>query len=63
MFENRNLFKTTGGPDSKQDNKYHLAGMIAFLGPPPKDFLQRATGERLWDLWFDESGEQETCRK
>lgn len=29
--------------------------MIALLGPPPLDFLQRTKGERVWK-WFDENG-------
>ena len=29
--------------------------MIALLGPPPKDFLERGKTDRPW-LWFDEDG-------
>ena len=32
-----------GGPEDKRDNVYHLAHMIALLGPPPKEFLERIT--------------------
>lgn len=56
MLGNGNLFRTTGGPENNQDNIYHLAHMIALLGPPPKDFLERAKGDRVHG-WFDESGE------
>ncbi|KAH9841134.1 putative CDK4/6 [Rhodofomes roseus] len=55
LFQNGNLFKTTGGPENKQDNIYHLAHMIALLGPPPKDFLERTQTERPWG-WFDKDG-------
>lgn len=55
LFENGNLFKTTGGPENKEDNIYHLAHMIALLGPPPKDFVERTQTGRPWG-WFDEKG-------
>jgi hypothetical protein len=29
--------------------------MIGLLGPPPKEFLERTKGDRLW-TWFDENG-------
>ncbi|KAG8813886.1 hypothetical protein FRB91_002776 [Serendipita sp. 411] len=29
--------------------------MIALLGLPPKDFLERTKGDRLW-AWFNENG-------
>ncbi|KAF9446165.1 CMGC/SRPK protein kinase [Macrolepiota fuliginosa MF-IS2] len=45
----------TGGPENIQDTVFHLAHMIALLGPPPKDFLRRTTQDRLWG-WFDENG-------
>ncbi|CAL1698674.1 unnamed protein product [Somion occarium] len=55
LFENGNLFRTTGGPEEKQDNIYHLAHMVALLGLPPKDFLARSKTDRPW-RWFDEDG-------
>ncbi|KAF8803221.1 kinase-like protein, partial [Phlegmacium glaucopus] len=55
LLGNRNLFCTTGGPEDKQDNVYHLAHMIALLGPPPKEFLERTKGDRVRS-WFDENG-------
>ncbi|KAH8917346.1 kinase-like protein [Atractiella rhizophila] len=54
-FQPQSLFRTTGGPEGKEDNIYHLAHMIALLGPPPLDFLQRTKGARIWD-WFDRNG-------
>ncbi|TFY69311.1 hypothetical protein EVJ58_g489 [Rhodofomes roseus] len=33
LFENDNLFEPTGGSQNKQNNIYHLAHMIALLGP------------------------------
>lgn len=29
--------------------------MIALLGPPPKEFLERTKGDRVHN-WFDEKG-------
>ncbi|KAI0926429.1 hypothetical protein AcV5_008894 [Taiwanofungus camphoratus] len=55
LFENGNLFKTTGGLENKEDNIYHLAHMIALLGLPPKDFLERSQTDRPWQ-WFDRNG-------
>lgn len=56
IFEGRNMFKTTGGTENKQDNIYHLAHMVALLGPPPKEFVDRSETDRPWQ-WFDrESG-------
>ncbi|KAI0080949.1 CMGC/SRPK protein kinase [Panus rudis PR-1116 ss-1] len=55
LFENRNLFNTRGGPENKQDNIYHLAHMVALLGPPPREFLERSKTGRPWQ-WFDRDG-------
>ena len=55
LFENGNLFQTTGGPENKEDNVYHLAHMVALLGPPPADFLERTRTDRPW-RWFDKEG-------
>ncbi|KZT02281.1 protein kinase [Laetiporus sulphureus 93-53] len=55
LFENGNLFKTRGGAENKKDNIYHLAHMIALLGLPPKDFLERSQTDRPWQ-WFDRNG-------
>jgi serine/threonine-protein kinase SRPK3 len=41
LFENQHLFKAQDV--NKQDsNLHHLAEMVAVLGPPPTDFLQRS---------------------
>ena len=56
MFEGRDMFKTTGGPEKKEGDLYHLAHMIALLGPPPADLLKRGTLEEL-GRYFDEQGE------
>lgn len=50
------MFKTTGGPEKKADDVYHLAHMVALLGPPPADLLKRGTLEEL-GRYFDEQGE------
>ncbi len=39
MFEGRDMFNTAGGPENKRHDLYHLAHMVALLGPPPVDFL------------------------
>jgi len=54
LLGNGNLFRTRG-PDDKRDNIYQIADMIALLGPPPKKFLERTKGDRVWK-WFDENG-------
>ncbi|PIL26871.1 hypothetical protein GSI_11051 [Ganoderma sinense ZZ0214-1] len=55
MFENKNMFKPYGGPDNKRSDLYHLAHMVALLGPPPADLLQRSTMAELW-RFFDAQG-------
>ncbi|PIL26709.1 hypothetical protein GSI_11188 [Ganoderma sinense ZZ0214-1] len=55
MFEDRNMFKVTGGPDKKVDDLYHLAHMVALLGPPPVDLLQRGTMDDI-GRYFDAQG-------
>ena len=53
------MFKTTGGglgPEkTKRDDLYHLAHMVALLGPPPVDLLQRSATDTPW-RYFDEQG-------
>jgi len=55
LLGNGNLFCVTGGPENEEDSIYHLAHMIALLGPPPKEFLERTEGDRV-SSWFDENG-------
>lgn len=35
------------------DDEQHLAEMVAFMGPPPREFLQR---RKKCATYFDESG-------
>ncbi len=49
------MFKTTGGPEKKPDDLYHLAHMVALLGPPPVDLLKRSTTNEPWH-YFDAQG-------
>lgn len=57
MLENDHLFNTKGGPENEQKNTYHLAHMIALLGHPLKDLLERC--KRDWVLqYFEENGER-----
>ncbi|KIY50014.1 putative CDK4/6 [Fistulina hepatica ATCC 64428] len=51
----RNMFKVSGGPDNEEADVYHLAHMVALLGPPPVDFLRRCTTDTPWQ-YFDEEG-------
>ena len=53
------MFKTTGGGPGpgkkKRDDMYHLAHMVALLGPPPVDLLQRSATGQPWK-YFDPQG-------
>ncbi|KAI9678157.1 MAG: hypothetical protein M1817_006102 [Caeruleum heppii] len=53
LFQNRHLFDAR---DANKENSslHHLAEMIALLGPPPRDFLQRSGTA---SEYFDEHGE------
>ena len=45
-------------PEDKQySNRFHLAEMIAYLGPPPTEFLRRSDE---YKEYFDEHGK---CRE
>lgn len=56
LFEEDLLFNFTGGVENRENDVHHLAHMIALLGPPPKEFLERSKTDRPWQ-WFDrESG-------
>ncbi|MCJ1256787.1 hypothetical protein MMC24_004611 [Lignoscripta atroalba] len=49
LFEYRHLFQGRN-PDEKYDDGYHLADMVAVLGPPPLEFLKRSENcLRYWD--------------
>jgi len=52
MFENEHLFSARGQAGD-QLSQYHLAEMVAILGPPPLDYLQRS--ETSWE-YFDKNG-------
>nr|VWP02166.1 Chitin synthase export chaperone [Ganoderma boninense] len=57
MFEGKNMFRPYGGPEDKRDDLYHLAHMVALLGPPPADFLARCTMAELGQF-FDKQGKE-----
>jgi hypothetical protein len=46
MFDGRD-------PTGKYSNRHHLAEMVAYMGPPPLEFLQRS--EESWN-YFDRQG-------
>lgn len=49
MLEVNKLFKCHN-PEGVFDDAYHLAGMIAIMGPPPLEFLRRSeNSKRFWD--------------
>lgn len=52
LFQNRHLFDARDA-NNENSNLYHLAEMIALLGPPPRDFLQRSA---VAPKYFDEHG-------
>ncbi len=56
MFQGRNMFKVSGGPDNEEHNRYHIAHMVSLLGPPPVDFLKRSVTGEPWE-YFDAQGE------
>lgn len=56
LFEDGNLFKTAGGPGNRASNVYHLAHMVALLGCPPEDFLQRCGDGLTKTVRFTEVG-------
>ncbi len=56
MFEGKNMFKVSGGPDNEEHYRHHLAHMVSLLGPPPVDFLQRSETGKPWE-YFDAQGE------
>lgn len=65
MFEDHYLFDADDPETKKYHYKYHLAEMVALLGPPPKEFLEKAKNA---DVCFDEEGRSITpppfyCRK
>ncbi|KIY53612.1 kinase-like protein [Fistulina hepatica ATCC 64428] len=55
MYMGDNMFKAWGGPKNEEADVYHLAHMVALLGPPPVDFLRRCTTDTPWE-YFDEEG-------
>ncbi|KAK4694679.1 hypothetical protein P7C71_g2950, partial [Lecanoromycetidae sp. Uapishka_2] len=52
MFENKDLFNAEDG-NGKRSNLHHMAEMVALLGPPRLDYLQRT--ETSWD-YFNHNG-------
>ena len=55
IFEDGPLFETVG-PGGDYDDAHHLAHMVALLGPPPKEFLERSYSNRVWQF-FEKDGE------
>lgn len=49
MLEVNKLFKCHS-PEGVFDYAYHLAGMVAIMGPPPVEFLKRSEiSKEFWD--------------
>ena len=52
MFESKNLF-TARGKQGENSSLHHIAEMVAVLGSPPLEYLQRT--ETSWE-YFDDKG-------
>lgn len=52
LFQNKHMFDARD-TNKKESSLYHLAEMIALLGPPPRDFLKRSA---IASEYFDEHG-------
>lgn len=52
MFENKHLFNAHDG-NGESSSLHHMAEMVAVLGLPPLDYLQRT--ETSWE-YFDKAG-------
>ncbi|KFY89413.1 hypothetical protein V500_05699 [Pseudogymnoascus sp. VKM F-4518 (FW-2643)] len=52
LFQDKHMFDGRD-PGGKYSNRYHLAEMVAYMGPPPLEFLQGS--EKSWD-YFDKQG-------
>ncbi|MCJ1256343.1 hypothetical protein MMC24_004164 [Lignoscripta atroalba] len=53
LFGNKHMFDGRNKTNKEYSNRQHLAEMIAYLGPPPKEFLQRSEES---SEYFDEHG-------
>ncbi|KAK3382527.1 kinase-like protein [Lasiosphaeria ovina] len=50
LVQPTSLFKLYNEKDMELNAAHHLADMVALLGPPPKDFLQKSRAcEKYWD--------------
>lgn len=52
MFENKHLFNAQD-EHGENSSLHHIAEMVAVLGPPPLEYLQRT--ETSWE-YFDDTG-------
>ena len=49
LLEFNKLFKCHN-PEGEFDDAYHLAGMVAIMGPPPPEFLRCSEmSKKFWD--------------
>ncbi|MCJ1385099.1 hypothetical protein MMC17_008218 [Xylographa soralifera] len=53
IFEDKHLFNGIGAGSQAHSYRCHLAEMIAYLGPPPVEFLRRS---KVSSNYFDEDG-------
>lgn len=66
MLEDRNadLFANIHSSDGKYLTQNHLAEMIALLGPPPRELVQRELEMRRWNVApAVENDDQTSCHK
>lgn len=55
LFEGRHLFGNIFNENGNHDPFKHLALMVALVGPPPVDFIQRS---ETTDQCFDRNGKR-----
>lgn len=54
MMQPADIFKIYSREDGFLNDAHHLAAMIALLGPPPLEFLERS--QESWRYW-DKNGQ------
>ncbi|RMD41280.1 hypothetical protein DV735_g3853, partial [Chaetothyriales sp. CBS 134920] len=53
LFQGHRLFRAVNS-QGHLDDELHLAEMVALMGPPPKEFLRRISGDRSRRYWDSE---------
>ncbi|MCJ1473818.1 hypothetical protein MMC13_002469 [Lambiella insularis] len=58
LFEKEHMFNGIDPADKEYSERFHLAEMIAYLGPPPPEFVKRS---RFYSEYFDEDGKWDSA--